>query len=372
MESMEKRPFGLQLGPTLFSLVSLLIILAGSYLVWAVFGDPHLAVWKLYPQPFGVVLFWSILFTVYFGFMGQLWGLSHLKQPLQGLVWVLLTTVLAVVTVVALLYGYGSLDPAFDLAKGGYTSAAMIVLIGFYTWGILGTGMAHWPWVDLGLKQPWVGIAEFFVGFFLTFLGYIVLIYPNLASWASPERTVLPLTTVIGWFYCVIVSWLTTFLIFENWPWTAFGSRGNTAVASVVGNFILGTAIYFVFLYLLKGFLVPQEAQAKLGGAINLWPAQLGVCVSFWLIAWANVAGNVPTHLRSFANKVTRFIITYGLAFVTFVVYTRWFAIGVLHEAEISPGFGGDPLTWADLMIYVMLIYVIYFGSYGLTKRAQN
>lgn len=370
METLEKRPFGLQLGPTLFSLVSLLIILLGSYLIWAIFGDPKLAVWKLYPQPFGVVLFWSILFTVFFGFMGQLWGLSHLKQPVQGLVWIALTTVLSVITAVVLLHGYGSLDPAFDISKGGYTATAMIVLIGFYTWGVLGTGMAHWPWVDLGLKQPWVGIAEFFVGFVLTFFGYVILIYPSLASWASPAKVILPLTTVIGWFYCVIVSWLTTFLIFENWPWTAFGSRAKAAIACVVGNFIVGTGIYFVFLALLKTFLVPADAQAKLGDAINLWPAQLGVCMSFWLIAWANVAGNVPNHLSPVANRVIRLIITYGLAVITFVSYTRWFAVDFLHEAEFSPGFGGDPLTWMDLMIYVMLIYVVYLGSYGLTKKA--
>lgn len=370
METLEKKPFGLRLGPTMFSLMSLVIISVGSYLIWVLFADPSVAVWKLYPQPFGVMLFWSILFVVFFGFLGQLWGLGHLPQPVGGLLWIALTTVLALIVSGVLLYGYGAIDPAFDISKGGYTATAMIVLIGFYTWGILGTSMGHWPWVDLGLKQPWLGIAGFFVGFALTFFGYVILIYPSLASWTSPDRTILPLTTVIGWFYSVIVSWLTTFLILDNWPWTAFGSRAKTAIAALVGNFVIGTGIYFIFLALIKGFLVPEEAQTSLGAAINIWPAHLGVCMSFWLIFWANVAGNPPTGLSPVINRAIRLVITYGLAIATFVAYTRWFAIDVLHEAKISPSFGGDPLTWMDLMIYVMLIYVIYLGSYGLTKKA--
>ena len=121
METIEKKPFGLQLGPIAFSLINLLVILAGSYLIWELFADPSQAVWKLYPQPFNVVLFWSILFVVFFGFMGELWGLGHLPQPARGLLWIALTTVLAVITAVVLLHGYGSLDPAFDISKAGYT-----------------------------------------------------------------------------------------------------------------------------------------------------------------------------------------------------------------------------------------------------------
>ncbi len=368
-QTQQKPPFGLQLGPVTFSVMSLLVIAVGSYLIWALLADPSRAVWKTYPQPFGVVLFWSILFVVFFGFLGQLWGLGHLPQPIGGVTWFMLTTALAVVVPSVLLHGYGALDPAFDIGKGGYTATTMIVLIGFYTWGILGTSMGHWPWVDLGLKQPWVGIGGFLFGFVLTFLGYLVLIYPNLASWTSPERTVLPLTTVIGWFYSVIVSWLTTFLILDNWPWSTLGSRAKTALAALVGNFIIGTAIYFFLLALLKGFLMPVEAQTALGDAINIWPAHLGVFMSFWLIFWANVAGNPPLNLGPAANRVVRLVVTFGLAVATFVGYTRWFAVQVLNEKEISPGFGGDPLTWVDLMIYVMLVYVIYFGSYGLNRK---
>lgn len=33
METLEKKPFGLRLGPTMSSLMSLLVILVGSYLI---------------------------------------------------------------------------------------------------------------------------------------------------------------------------------------------------------------------------------------------------------------------------------------------------------------------------------------------------
>lgn len=91
--------------------------------------------------------------------------------------------------------------------------------------------------------------------------------------------------------------------------------------------------------------------------------------MSFWLIFWANVVGNPPTGLGPVANRAIRVVITFGLGFATFIAYTRWFATSVLHEAKISPNFGGDPLTYIDLMIYVMLVYVIYLGSYGLTWK---
>lgn len=366
-----KKQFGLHLSPIMFSLVSLLIIFVLSLLVWNVFADPRQGLWKYYPQPFGAILFWSILEVVFLAFMTELWPFHRLQQPVAGLVTLTTGTVFALITVGVLILGYGKLDPAFNPVGAGWTSTGMVVLMGFYFWGILATNMGHWPWLDLGLKQPWIGVAEFFMGFFLTFLGYIILIYPSLASWASVDRTIMPLPTAVGWFYSIIVSWLTTFLILENWPWNKLGSRAQTALGALVGNFFIGTGIYFLFLALLKKFLVPIEAQASLGAAITLWPAQLGVCINFWLIAWPNIFDNIPNQLGTLRNRISRFAITYGLGLLTFIIYTRWFAIRVLHEVEISKGFGGDPLTWVDLMIYVMLIFVVYFGSYGLIKNKK-
>lgn len=42
MEAVEKEPFGLRLGSTMFSLMSLVIISVGSYLIWVLFADPSL------------------------------------------------------------------------------------------------------------------------------------------------------------------------------------------------------------------------------------------------------------------------------------------------------------------------------------------
>lgn len=365
-----KQQFGLSLNPVPFALAHLIIILAVSLVVWQVFADPRQGLWKLYPQPFGAVMFWFILEVVFLAFNGELWLFQGLKQPLAGLLALLTGAVLAFLTVGILVFGIGRFEPAFNPGGTGWTATGMIVLMGFYFFGILATNMGHWPWVDLGLKQPWVGIVEFFEGFFLAFLGYLVLIYPSVASWSQSGKVILPLATAVGWFYSVIVSWLTTANALDNWPWSRLGSRAKTALAAFGGNFIIGTGIYFLFLALLKNFLIPLEAQISLGAAITMWPAQLGVCILFWVLIWSTVFDNRP--LDTVAKKVIRVVITYGLGIITFWLYTRWFAISILHEAEISRGFGGDPLTWMDLMILVMLIYAVYFGSYGLSKKSNK
>jgi AAT family amino acid transporter len=145
--------------------------------------------------------------------------------------------------------------------------------------------------------------------------------------------------------------------------------KSHTALAALVGNFLLGTALYAGHLALLKWVLIPSSAVEKLGTTLPIWPAQLGVWIAFWLIFWVNVAGNWPNRFGISTNRVIRASICWGLGLISFEVYTRWFAVSVLHEAEIVPGFGGDPLTWVDLLNYVMLIYAVYFEFYGLSKK---
>jgi amino acid transporter, AAT family len=125
-----------------------------------------------------------------------------------------------------------------------------------------------------------------------------------------------------------------------------------------------------VFLALLKNVLIPADALVQIGGAINLWPAQLGVWIVHVLLIWALCCGNAPTSLSPGLNRLARFVITWGLGIGAFVVYMRWFAVEILHEAAIVPGFGGDPLTWVDLLNLILLIFVVYFGSYGLRKKS--
>lgn len=369
-EELSFTPAGFVLRPFAFSVVVFLIVHSISLGVWRLFVDSRLAVWKYSPQPFGMYLFWGILVLVFIGFNFGMAGFSALKQPVRGCVATGLTLALGFLVPAVLVYGYGALDPAFSAVGGtGYGAVGLIVLIGFYGFGILATGMAGWPWSDSGLSPVTSGLAQLASGCCLTGLGYFLLIYPNISAASAPHAILLPLPVAIGWFYSVIVAWLTTFLIFDNWPWKMLGKKSHMALAALVGNFLLGTALYAGHLVLLRWVLIPSDAIVKIGAMLPSWPAQLGVWIAFWLIFWANVAGNWPNRFGAGTNRVIRAALCWSLGLISFVVYTRWFAAAVLHEAEIVPGFGGDPLTWVDLLNYVMLIYAVYFEFYGLSKK---
>ncbi|WP_250522940.1 MULTISPECIES: hypothetical protein [unclassified Caballeronia] len=366
-------PSGLVLRPFMFSIAVFLVVHAISLGIWRLFVDAKVAVWKYSPQPFGMYLFWGILVLVFIGFNFGMAGFSTLKQPVRGCIATVVTVGLAFLLPGVLVYGYGTLDPAFSSVGGvGYGAAGLIVLIGFYGFGILPTGMSGWPWSDSGLKPVVDSVAQLASGCCLTGLGYFLLIYPNLTTASGPHAPLLALPVAIGWFYSVIVAWLTTFLIFDNWPWSMLKRKSHAALAALVGNFVLGTALYAGHLALLRWVLIPSSAVEKLGITLPIWPAQLGVWIAFWLIFWANVTGNWSNRFGNSTNRVIRASICWGLGLISFEIYTRWFAVSVLHEAEIIPGFGGDPLTWVDLLNYVMLIYVVYFEFYGLSKRKSE
>jgi AAT family amino acid transporter len=363
-------PFGLQLGAAGFAIASFIVIHGISFGVWRLFADPQVGVWKYYPQPFGAYLFWAILVIVFIGFNLEMHGFNKLSQPMRGIVATAVTLVLAITIPVLLIFGYGHLDPAFSPVKyAGHGAAGLIVLIGFYGFGVVANSTDGWPWTDAGMKQPMVGIAQILTGFFLTVVGYVVLIYPCLANWTATDRVVMALPTAIGWFYSVITVWLTTALVLDLWPYSTFKTRAGRALAAFFGNFVLGTVLYFILLALLKNVLIPADALEKIGPAINLWPAQLGVWIVNSLLFWALCCENAPTSLSPAMNRVVRFLITWTLGIGAFVVYMKWFAIEILNEVAIVPGFGGDPLTWVDLLNLILLIYVVYFGCFGLTKK---
>lgn len=364
------RPFGLQLGAVGFAIASFIIIHGISLGVWKVFVDPEVGVWKFYPQPFGVYLFWAILAIVFIGFNCGMHGFSKLQQPMGGILATLVTLAIGFAVPMLLIFGYGKLDPAFSSTNfAGHGAAGLIVLIGFYGFGVVANSTDGWPWTDAGLNQPMVGVAQMLVGFLLTVIGYLFLIYPALASWTGPDHVLMSLPTAIGWFYSVIVVWLTTALVLDLWPYSMFGSRATRALAAFFGNFVLGTVVYFILLALLKNVLIPADALAKIGPAITLWPAQIGVWIVNMMLFWALCCGNTPTSLSPTMNRIARVVITWGLGIAAFVVYMKWFAVEVLHEAAIVPGFGGDPLTWVDLLNLILLIFVVYFGSYGIRKK---
>lgn len=364
------KPFGLQLGAVGFAVANFIIIQAISYGVWLLFVDPKIGVWKFYPQPFGAYLFWAILVVVFIGFNLGMHGFSTIRQPMGGIVTTLVTVALGFAIPMLLIYGWGKLDPAFSPTNfAGHGAAGLIVLIGFYGFGFVANSTDGWPWTDAGMKQPMVGYAQILTGFFLTVVGYLAFVYPSLASWTAPDRLLMSLPTAIGWFYSVILVWLTTVLILDLWPYSMFKTRAGRALAAFFGNFIIGTGFYYGLLALLKNVLIPADALEKIGGAINLWPAQLGVWIVHVLLLWALCCGNAPTSLSPVMNRIIRFVITYALGIGAFILYMKWFAMGVLNEAAIVPGFGGDPLTWVDLLNLILLFYVCYFGCYGLAKK---
>ncbi|MBR8394953.1 hypothetical protein KDX11_37240 [Burkholderia cenocepacia] len=297
-------------------------------------------------------------------------GFAGVRQPARGGLATALTVILSFVIPALLVYGYGKLDPAFsDVNGAGFGAAGLVVLIGFYGFGIVATGMEGWPWSDSGLSPLAIGFAQIFSGACITGVGYALLIYPNVSTNASSHSILVTLPVAVGWFYSVIVAWLTTFLILDNWPWNVFTQRKYRALAALAGNVALGTVIYIGHLQLLGWGLIPANAISKLGVALPSWTAQLGVWIAFWLIFWANVAGNWPNQLSAAKNRLIRCAICWTLGALSFFVYTRWFSQMVLHEKEVVPGFGGDPLTWVDLLNYVMLIYAVYFEFFGFSKR---
>lgn len=359
-------PFAVKLGSVGFAVATFIVIVAVSWFVWILFVDPKIGLSSFYPQPFGAYLFWGILVVVFLGFNLGMFGFSKMKQPLCGIVTTIVGVIISFAITLLLVFWWGGMDPAFK-APAGYGAAGLLVLIGFYGWGMPATGMGGWPWENV--EQPLAGVAQLCLGFSLTIIGYIIVIYPALASWTSPARVIFSLPTAIGWFYCAIVAWLATFLLFDNWPFSAFGSKAATALGALFLNIVLGTILYFIFLAVLKGVLIPTAALAKIGGGINLWPAQLGVWIVFWMLFWPNLAGNAPTGLGKAGNFIIRFIITWGLGVICFLIDMHWFEMKVLHLAPIVPGFGGDPLTWVDILNYILLVYVVYWACWPFAKK---
>ncbi len=106
------KPFGLQLGAVGFAVASFIVIHGISFGVWRLFADPQVGIWKYYPQPFGVYLFWAILVVVFIGFNLGMHGFSQLSQPMGGIVATTVTLAFAIAIPMLLIFGYGQLDPA--------------------------------------------------------------------------------------------------------------------------------------------------------------------------------------------------------------------------------------------------------------------
>jgi AAT family amino acid transporter len=348
--------------------LTLAIVVALSLGSWYLLVDPKWSPRPTYPFPCNAVLFWAILMVVFLGFNLEFWGFSRLAQPVKGLAIIAVVVGLAIGMTTLLAFGLGHIDPRFAAdRKGGlgYFAGALFVLFGFFTWVTVVVNWGHWPWAQMG--QPRIGALEIGSVLAPTVVIYVVLGLPTMAI--SAGSTILPLNTLIGWFYSVIVSMLITGVLIENWPWRLAGPGWRTAAASLVGNFTAGTVIYFAFLALAKALIGGKTVDA-LGAGIDIFPAQIGVCWAFWMIFWSNACGNFPVTTSAARNYAGRMGITLALGLVTFLAYYHLIAGPVLHEPVAAGDLYGNALGFIDWAVLWTLFYVVCLESYGLRQPA--
>ncbi|WJD96529.1 hypothetical protein [Streptomyces antimycoticus] len=352
---------------------NLAVVLVITFGGWYLLADPHVSPFDLYPLPFNAALFWALLFVVWSGFNLEFFGFDRLRQPLRGAAITASTAAFATGVTYAFAVGFGHLNADFTASREGglgYFTAALFVLFAFSTWVLAVVNWSHWPWADLGLKQPLVGLCEIAFLTLPTVILYAVLGLPAVSS-KTPGAPILGLNTLLGWYYSIIVAVVVTGLTMENWPWRQATGRGRTAFFSLVGNVGLGSVLYFALLGICKLIIGPATV-AALGDAIHQFPAQLGVCWVAWMIAWANAFGNKPTHLGRTANLAARLAITLTLGILTLITYYRFAAGTLLHEPAVAGNLHGNALGFMDWFALVTLLYVVGFDSYGLPKPAEK
>ena len=356
-------------------LATVVVVVVVALLGWYLLADPVTSPLNVYPLPFNAALFWALMFVVWSGFNLELFGFTRLPQPLRGIVYTVVTFAFAIIVTWALARGLGSLNPDFAAARDGgtgYFTGALFVLFGFSTYVLVVLNWAHWPWTDLGLKQPLVGLCEVAFVFVPTLLLYVVLGVPSVSASAATGTSVFSINTLLGWYYSIIVSIVVTGLLLGNWPWRLVGSRARVAAASLVGNVLLGTGLYAVLLGVCK-VLVGAATVQLLGDVIHQFPAQLGVCWVAWMIMWGNAFGNRPTGLSQSVNFTARLAITFALAVGTFALYYYVLAGSLLHEPAVAGLLRGNALGFMDWFALITLLYVVGFESFGLPRpRTEN
>lgn len=350
-----------------FGLANVAVVAVLSLVSWWLLVDPEWSPLGSYPQPFTALLFWTIISTVWLGFTFGWLGPAGLPQPARGLVGIAISLVIGFGITLLLAFVWGAIDPTFAASReggAGFTTGNLAVLFAFFFYVTAVVNWNQWPWAPR-TEQPLRGLGELGLLAIPTVVLYALLVLPNLAVWGDPSSALFSIPTLIGWFYCVIVSVVVTGLLTDNLPWALAGSPARVAAFSLVGNLVLGTGIYYA---LLGGatLLMGSDNAAGLGAGITLHAAELGVCWVFWMVAWANVFGNRPTHLSAVANSAIRIGITLVLGLVTYSVYYFLLAGPVLHEPQVVGAMHGDALGFLDLAVLWTLWYVLFLGSYGL------
>jgi AAT family amino acid transporter len=344
------------------------VVLAVTLAGWYLLADPDTSPLEVYPMPFNAVLFWALMFVVWSGFNLELAGFDRLPQPARGIALTGATVAFAIGVTWVLGTGLGAIYPdlAADRAGGaGYFAGALFVLFGFSTYVLVVVNWAHWPWPDIGLRQPWVGLCELAFLLLPTTLLWLVLGVPAVAG--SVGTAPLGIDALLGWYYCIVVAIVVTGLTLENWPWRLVGSRARIAAVSLIGNVALGTVL-FVVLRAVCRLLISPETVTALGGAIDQFPSQLGVCWVAWMIVWANAFENRPISLGTAANHVARVAITFALAVGTFALYYYVLAERVLHEPAVAGSLSGNALGFMDWFALVALVFIVGFEAYPLRR----
>lgn len=361
-------------GWLLLGLAQLAVVTVLAVGSWWLLADPTTSPFSLYPLPFNAALFWAILFVVFVGFNMEFHAFAGLRQPVRGLVVIASTAVFAVAFTWLLGVGFGSLAPDFAAGRAGglgWFTGALFVLFGFFTYVMVVVNWGHWPWVDLGLRQPLVGLCEIAFMLLPTLGLYLVIGLPAISGASPAGSSLMTLNTVLGWFYSIIVVTLLTGLSTDNWPWRLAGGGGRTALAATVGNIVLGSVFYAALLALAKAILGPGTV-TELGDGIHQFPAQIGVCWAFWMIFWSNAFGNRPTHLSDGVNIAVRVALTFTLGVATFVGYYYVVAQHVLHEPVVAGSLHGNALGFLDWMVLWTLFYVVALGAYGLVRQPES
>lgn len=350
-----------------FGLANVAVTLVLAVGGWWLLVDPAWSPLASYPQPYTAMLFWTIIAVVWLGFTFGWLGPARLPQPVRGLVAIALSVAIGVGITLLLAYVWGAIDPSFAAARAdgaGFTTGNLVVLFAFFFYVTAVVNWNQWPWSG-ATRQPWTGLGELCVMAVPTVALYAVLTLPNLATWADPTTALFSVPTLIGWFYSLIVSVVVTGLLTENGPWRLAGSPARVAAVSVVGNLVLGTALYYVLLAVARVLMGGANA-AALGAGVTVHAAELGVCWVLWMIAWANVFGNYPTHRGYAVNVAVRVLVTFVLGALTYLAYYFVLAGAVLHEPVLTGGMHGDALGFIDWTVLWMLWYVVFLGSYGL------
>lgn len=353
-------------------------LFSATILYWA-FVDPQIG-WfsKTYDQPWFVFFFWLILVLAWFAFAGEMWAFHGIqKQPWRGIV-SLATMVAVTLLVIWFLCGlWGHFDPTFAWSREnhlGKVTASFYVLIGFVFFSHWSVNWQHYPWTDAGLKQPWVGLAEWLSGCVVTTVFFMFLIYPHFAPW-SASKPLMSFPVTVGWFYACLEIFLFMF-IWDNWPFSACDKRWQQAIFAFFGLFIFGTVLYWINLFLLKAIFLPEAFQKAIGAEnVPLFVAQFEVFTSAFVIFWGTsfLEGPWPTKYSPHVNRLIRLILAIVVTIVFFYVYYLWYAGSVLHEPALAgTAWHGNALGFIDWFILINLIWYCCFGQMGMYKPVKQ